>query len=234
MANHHAMRHLDSVVRFSHWVIVISFFMAYFTGDSDAWHTVHLWAGYTLAISLAFRLLWQMVGKPFYRPFGLIQRGKMAKQFFKLIRQPKTPHDKIRYGLSMLLHSGIVVMTITMALTVFAGYATENLAHSYKDIHEFLANGSLILVGIHIAAVLCLSLLMKKWLVLSLLKILPLGKWAALFILLIVTALSYFAYGFFHQQFPGLQSSNHSTIFYTKHHQDKHGEDGEEDHDDDD
>lgn len=50
----------DPLVRIGHWLLVAAFFTAYIAGD-DA-QTVHVWAGYTVAAIIAWRIVWGVVG----------------------------------------------------------------------------------------------------------------------------------------------------------------------------
>ena len=50
----------DPIVRIGHWIIVIGFFTAYLVEDDFL--TLHVWAGYTVGVVVAFRLLWGLIG----------------------------------------------------------------------------------------------------------------------------------------------------------------------------
>lgn len=65
----------DPLVRIGHWLLVAGFFTAYIAGD-DA-QTVHVWAGYTVAAIVVWRLLWGLVGSRHAR-FSDFVRGPRA------------------------------------------------------------------------------------------------------------------------------------------------------------
>jgi cytochrome b len=75
----------DPLVRLFHWTLVIAFTLAYFSQEGpfedllermdENWvQNVHVWAGYTIAGLLLFRLVWGFAG-PRHARFGDFVRG---------------------------------------------------------------------------------------------------------------------------------------------------------------
>ena len=50
----------DPLVRLFHWSLVFFFLLAFASGDD--WTSLHVWAGYAVAMLVAFRLLWGIIG----------------------------------------------------------------------------------------------------------------------------------------------------------------------------
>jgi cytochrome b len=50
----------DPLVRIAHWTLLAGFFIAYFSEDDFL--TVHVWAGYSVAIIVVLRVVWGFIG----------------------------------------------------------------------------------------------------------------------------------------------------------------------------
>lgn len=57
----------DLPTRLFHWTLALSFAVAYLTGESERWATLHITAGYTLLGLIGFRLVWGLVGTRYAR-----------------------------------------------------------------------------------------------------------------------------------------------------------------------
>lgn len=116
----------DLFVRTSHWLIVIGFFIAYFT-EEDAM-TVHAWAGYVVGALLLLRIVWGLIG-PQYARFSDFIYGPTAvlSYFWALV----TGHAKRYVGHSPTGGAMIILLMVSLAATVGTGlivYAQERAA----------------------------------------------------------------------------------------------------------
>ncbi len=163
--------HLDTNIRFLHLVMMLSFLGAYLTGDSEKWHQWHMLFGYTLAIALVLRLMWQFLAPTLAvsQPFGLRKRRIMAKNLLQLAWKKGQDLSLSKVPLQLtsatLFQFSIVLIFMLLPMTVTLGYFTENThSHSLKEIHELFANLFLLTVLIHLASLLLNSLLLKQFL----------------------------------------------------------------------
>lgn len=86
----------DLMIRFLHVVMLLSFTGAYLTGDAEEWHQLHMAFGYTLGISLALRIVWQVLSMlNSTQPTGISKRLGMIQQFVK--RDWKQPQQFFHY-----------------------------------------------------------------------------------------------------------------------------------------
>jgi cytochrome b len=70
----------DPVVRIGHWLIVAGVLTAYFTGDDVP--TLHVWAGYTVAVVVLVRLIWGVVGTRHARFASFVRGPAAARAYF--------------------------------------------------------------------------------------------------------------------------------------------------------
>ena len=54
------LRVWDPLVRIFHWSLVLFFFTAYLSEDD--FESLHVWAGYTVAGLVTFRIIWGLIG----------------------------------------------------------------------------------------------------------------------------------------------------------------------------
>lgn len=156
-----SVRIWDAPVRVFHWLMVLCFAGAYLTSESETWRLVHVTLGYTMAGLVAFRLVWGFIGTRHAR-FSSFLRGPEALMRYVRTLLSRHPEHHIGHNpAGALAIVGLLGLTAVISVTGWAAY--NDIAGEWvAELHEFVANGLLLLVGIHIAGVVVSSWLHRE------------------------------------------------------------------------
>jgi cytochrome b len=154
----------DAPVRVFHWLLVLSFGAAYLTAESERWRLVHVTAGYTMAGLVAFRIVWGLVGTRHARFTDFVRGPRAVLAYLKSLAGPHPEHHAGHNPAGALAIVGLLLLA---AVTTASGWATYNEVGGewLEEVHETVANGMLLLVIVHVAAVLLSSWLHRENLV---------------------------------------------------------------------
>ena len=161
----------DLPLRIFHWLLVVSFGVAYLTEDDML--DLHVWAGYLVLALLAFRLVWGFIGNPYARFSNFLCRPASSFAYLKDVIGLKARrylgHNPARAAMIVLLLIGLLLTTITGLAVYGADQAAGPLAfigpnneEFWEDSHALFANLTLALVIVHIAGVAVESYLHKE------------------------------------------------------------------------
>lgn len=159
----------DPLIRIFHWSLVLFFIIAFITEDD--WLDLHVQAGYALIMLIGFRLVWGLIGTSPARFLNFLKPPSVVIAHLKsmLSRNPKhyLGHNPVAAVMvvalliSILLasFSGLIALAADgqgpLAGTLFSNWRGEWM----EEVHEFLANFSLLLVFAHVGGVFLSSLL---------------------------------------------------------------------------
>ena len=162
-------------IRFFHWSLVAAFTIAYLTeGD---WLLPHVWAGYFIALLIAMRLVWGIIGVRHARFTNFVKPPPVVKAYLIDLVHGRAEryigHNPAGGAMVIALLSALLMITISgMALYGSEGHGPLNgtwLAAISEDlleeVHEFFVNFTLILIGLHILGVAHASLIHRENLV---------------------------------------------------------------------
>jgi len=80
----------DIFIRVFHWTLVISFVIAYFTGDeNNLWH---IYLGYYIGFLIIFRLIWGFVGSRYARFSNFVYSPTTVIDYIKSMLSAKPKH----------------------------------------------------------------------------------------------------------------------------------------------
>ena len=183
-SNHQAVYVWDPHVRLFHWSLVVSFSVAYLTEDN--FMSLHEVAGYTVLGLVGFRVVWGLIGSKHARFSDFIYGPEKIKSYLKSLLSGKPEHYTGHNPAGGLM---VITLLVMLGLTSWSGikaYDAERgvasaptmsiISSAYADddhddrhehdgdefweeIHEALAEFTLFLVFIHIAAVVISSVL---------------------------------------------------------------------------
>lgn len=196
------LSHIDILIRILHIIIMVAFVGAYFTGDSEDLHQVHMMFGYILLMSITTRVIWHFLSPRISNtaPFGIKKRSSMA---FNAIKKPFSHANSVsifsKNSIQLfsigLFQASIVFIFILIPVVVALGYGTEHFTYSLRDLHSFFANLFLALVILHLSTLILNSILAKRFQGWTMLKMTwedkKITKFMTLLVLVLVGAFSF-------------------------------------------
>jgi cytochrome b len=171
MSGQREIRVWDPFVRFFHWSVVVAFLLAYLTEDVML---VHSWAGYYILVMVVLRLFWGFIGTRHARFRDFIYSPVEVMTYLKDLSLLRARHYRGHNpvgGWMVLLLLALLVLT---GITGVVLYAVEDSAGPlagllsgspgwmedlFEELHEAMANFTLLMVFVHIAGVLVASML---------------------------------------------------------------------------
>ncbi len=147
----------DWPTRIGHWLMALSFLIAYVTGDSEEWRLVHVMAGGALAGLVIFRLAWGLVGTRHARFAAFLRSPAAAGRYLLRLADGQAEHHTGHnpagaWAIVALL--GLGLLAAASGWPVYQEIGGEWL----EEVHEGVVNGMLAVVCLHLAGVVVGSL----------------------------------------------------------------------------
>ena len=181
---------IDPVTRLCHAVMVFAFCGAWITSEFDRLRRVHSYLGYTLIGAVAVRLVWGVVGVRSARlslwwrklrllPQAIAQlRADFSAAWVEAVRigapGARAPVLSLTTAIQGAMTAGLLFAAI---LVVGSGHVSlelidrwgsrHGIAHALKELHEALAHGLLLGIGVHLTLVAAVSVLRRQHLALT-------------------------------------------------------------------
>lgn len=149
----------DFPLRLFHWLLVAAIALAFLSSEEDSplnqWHIV---SGWVAGILIVFRLVWGFVGGEHSRFSDFIRPSRIGSHISALMKGRGEPS----LGHNPLGAVAVVILLVLAGVTVWTGaFGGE----SAEDLHELVGWTLLAMIGIHILAVLVMSVLERENLV---------------------------------------------------------------------
>lgn len=159
MTSERNIRVWDWPLRLFHWLLVIAIAVAFLSSEEDSainqWHVL---SGWVAAVLIAFRLVWGFVGGEHSRFTDFIRPSRIADHISALLsgrREASLGHNPL----------GAIAVVLLLALTAATVWTGAFGGEASEDLHEVIAWTLLAMVGLHIVAVIVMSLLERENLV---------------------------------------------------------------------
>lgn len=156
----------DIFIRIFHWSLLATFAITYLTEDD--FPTLHAYAGYTMMALIALRLIWGFIGSNHARFSSFIVKPSAVIEYMKEVVQFRAKrylgHNPaggammvaLLISLSMTLLFGLLTYgaaEFSGPLASLAGGVNDTVANIFKELHEFFANFTVLLVALHVFGV---------------------------------------------------------------------------------
>lgn len=145
----------DSPLRLFHWVLVAAIAVAFLSSEENSPIAVwHMAAGWVAAVLLVFRLVWGFIGGEHARFADFLRPSRLPSH----VRELMAGHPQRTIGHNPLGALAVVALLAAIGATLWTGIQVD-AGQADEDLHETLAYGLLALIGIHVAAVVLMSVL---------------------------------------------------------------------------
>lgn len=142
----------DAPVRVFHWLMVLSFFGAYVTAESERWRLLHVTLGYTMAGLVGFRIVWGLIGTRHARFVNFVRGPAAVMRYLRSLLRGRAEHHAGHNPAGALAIVVLLALTLAVAATGWATY-NEIGGKWLEELHEVTANLMLTVVGVHVLAV---------------------------------------------------------------------------------
>ncbi len=160
---------VDAPTRMFHALFALAFFGAWLTAETERLRALHITLGYTMAGLLVFRLVYGLFGPKQARLSLMWRRVRGFPAWLRGLARVRDPRAlPWRGALPLLVGGSIVLLLLATVPQVLTGYATfhewdDALGFElFEELHEVIGNGMLALVLVHLAAVLVMSLNLRR------------------------------------------------------------------------
>ncbi|MDH4276203.1 MAG: cytochrome b/b6 domain-containing protein, partial [Gammaproteobacteria bacterium] len=178
----------DLPTRTFHWLLVLSFSVAWITHEDNRYLYAHTVAGYFFFGLLLFRIAWGVIGSHYARFRAFAYDWRSASGYLRALLSGQASrylgHNPIgSWAIFLLLAlgllisiSGLVVLGGEEGHGVLRGIVPYALGKAAKEVHEALAATMVLVIIIHIAGVIVESLIHRENLVQAMLTGYKIGK----------------------------------------------------------
>ena len=151
----------DVTTRGFHWLLVFAYCTAQLTAEE--WDAAHEYTGYLILGLVTFRTIWGIFGPQNARFSDFVKSPRTIWAHFSNILVGRHTAEA---GHNPAGGAMVIVLLVWLALTGITGWLSTVLsgrvAEQLEKSHEFLGTYSLLLIALHVAGVVAMSLLERQ------------------------------------------------------------------------
>ncbi len=151
----------DAPVRAFHWLMVLCFFGAYASADSERWRLLHVTLGYTMIGLVGFRVVWGLIGTRHARFANFVRGPAVVLRYLRSLLSRQPEHHVGHNPAGALAIVALLGLTVVVTVSGWAAYS-EVGGDWLEDLHEGAAEFMMALVGVHVAAAAAASWLHRE------------------------------------------------------------------------
>jgi cytochrome b len=161
-----AVKVWDPFIRWFHWLLVVLFVAAWYTGG--IWDDPHLVARYGVTILILARIVWGFAGSRYARFHDFVYGPRTILRYLADALRMRAArylgHNPAGGAMVITLLATLVVLCATgIMMTMDAFWGVQWV----DDLHQLASDFSLILIGLHVAGVILASLENRENLILA-------------------------------------------------------------------
>ncbi|PKH01988.1 cytochrome B [Psychromonas sp. MB-3u-54] len=146
----------DPLIRFFHWTVAAMFllnFLVFEEGDTN-----HRWAGYYILAALAIRILWGFVGSKNARFKNFLPTPSGIKHHLHLLKSKQFEVSKGHNPIGGLMVFALLFCLLSSGISGWMMGLDAFWGEDWlEEIHELIANTTMMLVVFHVSAVVLFS-----------------------------------------------------------------------------
>jgi cytochrome b len=152
----------DPFIRAFHWSLALAYLVAW--ASAEEWAGLHENVGYFILALLGLRVAWGLVGTRHARFSDFVHGPGAALTYLRSLVQGH-PRDYLGHNpVGGWMVVGLIVVLLATASTGILANGDEGL---WEELHEGLANVSLLLIVVHVTGVIASSVLHRENLIFS-------------------------------------------------------------------
>lgn len=174
VARQKTIRVWDLPTRLFHWSLLVLVAIAWISSEADGvLFNIHIITGIAILALIVFRLIWGIIGSRHALFTDFVKGWTKVRAYGKQLLKLKAPYHS---GHNPLGGWMIVALLLALTLTSFSGLFVSDddnsgplaltispwLAGAMEDVHEGVANGLGVLIGLHVLGVLVHGLISRE------------------------------------------------------------------------